>query len=174
MLEKRATFTATGLCIRRPSPCRYRNPQEYLLSVNEKNAESCAMDPSTKQNVWIFARPLSGYGIFPASSMAATSHGHFHLCHWGILVTPLSIVDIKAIVSSGQRGWSQASDLELGILWELHRLPDNKNTVNKTNPFQISTFKTQWPTCSGQYMGETSCTGEKIQLQGMYMTAVPR
>ena len=72
--------------------------------------------------------------------MAATSHGHFHLCHWGVpgLVTPLSIVDIKAIVlRDGQRGWSQASDLELGIMWELHRLPDDKNTVNKTNPFQL-------------------------------------
>jgi len=176
--SKRVTSTATGLGVRRPSPCRYRiNTHEYVLVRQRENAESSAamgLWPSTKRNVWLFARPLSGYGIFPASAMATTSHGHFYLCHWGVLVTPLSIVDIKAIVlRDGQRGWSQASDLELGIMWELHRLPDDKNTVNKTNPFQISTFKTQWPTCSGQYIGETSCTVAKIQLEGMYLTAEP-
>ena len=100
--------------------------------------------------------------------MAATSHGYFHLCHWGVLITPLSIVDIKAIALRDGRGWSDSSDLELGIMWELHRLPDGKNTVNKTNPFCLSTFKTQWPTCSGQFMGVTSDTIEEIQLEGAY------
>jgi len=163
--------TATGLCIRpRPSPCQNRNTQEYVPFCQRENAKSSAMqDPSTKPNaVWIFAHPLSGWGIFPESSMAATSQGHFHLCHWGVLVTPLSIVDIKAIVlRNWQRERSQASDLELGIMWELHRLPDNKYTINTTNPFRLSTFRTKWHTCLGQYMGETSCTEEKIQLEGM-------
>ena len=133
--------------------------------------------PSTKQNVWIFARPLSGYGIFPASAMAATSDGQFHLCHWGVLVTPLSIGLIKAIIlRDGQSTWPQlqASEQKLGVMWELHRLPDGKNTVNKTRPFRISTLRAQWHTYSGQYMGETSCGELSIHTKGMCLTAEPR
>jgi hypothetical protein len=58
-------------------------------------------------------------------------------------------------------------------MWELHRLPDDKNTFNATNPFCLSTFKTQWPTCSGQFMGVTSSTVEEIQLEGACQSIAP-
>lgn len=121
---------------------------------------------ATSWNIWIFARPLSGNGIFPASAMAVTSHGYFHLCHWGVFLTRLSIVDVKAIVLRQGLRWTEFTDFELGVMWELHQLHDHKSTVDCTNPFLISTLKTQWTMCSGQYMGVTSYTLDEIQLKG--------
>jgi len=129
---------------------------------------------STARNVWIFARPLSGYGVFPASSMAATSRGYFHLCHWGVLVTPLGIVDIKAIVLRDRKGHSNFDDFELGGMWELQRVPDDKNTVNASRPFRVSALKSLWATFSGQYIGPTVFTDKAIQLEGKILRIRPR
>lgn len=117
------------------------------------------------RSVWIFARPLSGSGVFPASSMVAASHGHFPLCHWGVLVTELSIVDVKALISR-DGGSSVTDDLKLGVMWELLRRPDNKTTVNKSNPFKVATIKQLWSTLSAQYIGRTLMIDEEVQSEG--------
>ena len=47
-------------------------------------------------SVWLFTRPLSYVTHF--SSSEATSEGRDHLCHWGVLVTELTMVDISPIL----------------------------------------------------------------------------
>ena len=50
--------------------------------------------------VWLFARPLSLTTYFPP--LGWVSEGKFHLCHWGVMITKLSDVDIMTIVCSSK------------------------------------------------------------------------
>jgi hypothetical protein len=118
------------------------------------------------RDVWLLARPLSGGSIFPGYSMAWTSDGTLHLCHWGVLVTELNLVDAKALMHRNTPGGSTKDDPELGALWELNRTPENRNTVNVSRPFKLSALKKQWTAVTGQHLGSTRFTHEEIQIEG--------
>lgn len=119
------------------------------------------------RSVWIFARPLSGASIFPTPTTATSSHGKFHLCHWGILVTDLSIVDVKALTLRSKQGPSMTDDTPLGTMWELIRTLTNESTVNMSQPFEVSMLKEQWVTFSAKHIGSTRLTDDQVQNSGM-------
>src|SRR5579859_6096369 len=48
-----------------------------------------------RRKVWILARPLSVTQIITPLGMA--SKGKFYLCHWDVLVSDLSVMDVAAI-----------------------------------------------------------------------------
>ena len=109
--------------------------------------------------VWIFARPLFRESIF-SSFAGAKSNGKFHLCHWGVLVTP-SAMDVKEL--------RQGTDLntELGVMWEL--LPANhQNHVYKYQPFKASNLREEWRIFSAEYTGMTALMDEQIDQEGTW------
>ena len=99
--------------------------------------------------------------------MTSTSHGKFPLCHWGVLVTELSIVDMKVLILCNGQRWSGLEDTELGVMWELNRTVENLNTVHVYRPFKKSTIRECWNTFSARYMGATEMANERIQLEGI-------
>jgi hypothetical protein len=119
------------------------------------------------RSVWIFARPLSGASIFPGPATATSSQGKFHLCHWGILVTDLSIVDVKALTLRSKQGSGTTDNTPLGTLWELIRTLENQSTVNMSQPFRVSMLKEQWITFSAKHIGSTKLTDEQVQNEGI-------
>ncbi len=120
---------------------------------------------STSWNVWIIARPLSGNGIFPASSfaMASTSRGYFSVNHWGVLLTTLSGAEVDSIILRQEADCGHSSDSNLGFVWELHQGGGGCHTNKSTSLFNS---EAEWSACTGQYVGLTSFTLDQVQLIG--------
>ena len=116
------------------------------------------------KNVWIFAKPLSGASVIPTFITALISRGKFPLCHWGVLITHLTSVDVERLeFRTGELG---QGDDSFGVLWELNRAPDDKNTVN-VQPFTLLTLKNQWIKFSAKYIGTTTMNHDEIQREGI-------
>src|SRR5579859_6717680 len=92
---------------------------------------------STSWNVWIIARPLSGNGIFPASSfaMASPSRGYFSLSHWEVLLTTSSAAEVESIILRQEVDCGHCSDSDLEFLWELHQGVGDCRTNQSTSLF---------------------------------------
>ena len=116
--------------------------------------------------VWVIARPLSATRL--VAPLEFTSNGKFHLCHWGVLVSDLSIeVLTTLLVESGKTPTTDDNDAVLGELWELTRVEGNIDTVNVTRPFRVSILKAKWMTFSAQRLGTTFMTSDEIRLKGV-------
>jgi hypothetical protein len=119
---------------------------------------------STLRSVWLLARPLSAVTIFPP--FAVTSQNKFPLCHWGVLITKLDVSSIEAAMREVSEESQLVEDLILGIMWELHRTQQNTNTVNVSNPFKLSSLKSEWVTFSAEKIGTTLHSDAQIQREG--------
>jgi hypothetical protein len=122
------------------------------------------MTDSHPRNVWIFARPLSGTRFFPV--MAKSSAGKFHLCHWGILVSEATVMDVRAIALGGMKNWTSTENVILGTMYELERLGD-KNTVHISRSFGTLKMNEEWRTVSAEYVGDTTMSALEISVEGI-------
>ena len=69
-----------------------------------------------KYSVWLFTRPTSHAMSFPF--IAASSDGMDYLCHWGVLVNEMNIVDVE-VITARVRKYGANDNTELGIMYEL-------------------------------------------------------
>ena len=116
---------------------------------------------SNGRSVWLFTRP-AGTGRIPI--VVSALDGKHHLCHWGILITELSVVDAKAIIF---RTRPQSEDIELGTMFELSRDFQDLNTVSVTAPFTIAMAREKWRPFSAMIIGETAMTDAEIESEGI-------
>lgn len=118
------------------------------------------------RSVWLFARPLSLANLF--SPLGLTSAGKYHLCHWGVLVTPLSARELRSILIKLNKLAEECPQFDgsMGTMWELNRVEGTVNTVNKTTSFSPSLVRKEWKLLSACSAGETTMTDEEIQVQG--------
>src|SRR5438105_1676198 len=116
------------------------------------------------QSVWILARPLSACSVFPPFEW--TSRGKYPLCHWGVLVSPLSVVDVKALLYAMRQTRHTTEDSEIGIMWELEHHVGQLNTVNVTRPFTVSCARKFWNTFNAECVGGTTYNRTAIQAEG--------
>ena len=119
-----------------------------------------------KYSVWLFMRPTSHAMSFPL--IAASSDGMDYLCHWGVLVNEMNIVDVEVIMAR-VRKYGTNDNTELGILYKLHRNEENKNDLRVTEKFGIDSIK-KWPVFSIQHVGETTITHDVIEKIGVVYT----
>jgi hypothetical protein len=122
------------------------------------------MTDSHPRNVWIFARPLSGTRWFPVTAKSST--GKFHLCHWGILVSEVTVMDVRAISLGRMQNWTSTENVVLGTMYELERLGD-KNTVHISRSFGTLKMNEEWRTVSAEYVGDTAMSDVEISTHGM-------
>ena len=103
--------------------------------------------------------------MIPAGVTTYFSRGKFPLCHWGVLVTDSTSVDVESLeIETRELG---QTDDRLGVLWELQRTPSDKNTVNVVQPFMLSTLKEQWMDYSAKHIGTTVMSHDEIQRKGV-------
>lgn len=117
-----------------------------------------------ERSLWIFARPTS---LALTTGLSSTSTGKYHLCHWGILVTDTSVVDMKALLARVQGNSVAAGNVALGSLYELNRLEGNQNTVNSVRPFTVSALRAEWPSFFAEHIGMTGFCDDAILLEGL-------
>lgn len=111
--------------------------------------------PNTR-SVWLLARPVP---ILPP--------GIIGLCHWGVLVTELSSVDITVFMSSTRLGGSGVSDTVLGVLCDLRTEGSlTRVRVQITNPFLLSSAKV-WKRGVVHFIGTTTLSDEQIRTIGV-------
>jgi hypothetical protein len=91
------------------------------------------INSSHRRLVWLLAKPLSAARNLPL--LGLMSHGKLHFCHWGILIATLGASVVETLLSGIEHGLSEMNDLELGVMWELNRTENDRNTVNVTRPF---------------------------------------
>jgi len=94
-----------------------------------------------------------------------TSDGRPYLCHWGVLVSDLTIIDTKVILQTANKG---NRTVHLGKMYELlqiegrsHVFVDTEFTMRELNG---------WRSFAEQYFGETRLTHEQITTQGINPT----
>jgi hypothetical protein len=119
-------------------------------------------------SVWLFIRPLSWSTIFPP--LAVTSQDKHHLCHWGVLVTELSLVDAQALIQRNTtiRG---TENIALGKMYELMRDEYNRNNAH-AHGFDLMKLKDQWSTFSAQYIGLTDLNHQRIKNEGKILELI--
>jgi hypothetical protein len=121
----------------------------------------------TARGVWLFARPQS-------DESATASNDNIALGRWGILLTELSIDNIKALVLPHHKSITDdlgeyihvGNDIDMGTLWE-PLIVGNKYTVKTHYEFKLP--YTQWRSFSGQFIGETNMSDEDIQVEGAFL-----
>lgn len=113
-----------------------------------------------KYTVWLFTRPLSYATLFPP--LAVISNGKEHFCHWGVLVSDMTLLDGQAILLRKiEYGGNDKTDL--GTMYDLFREKDGHINVNINRPFTMAIIKREWRWLSVQYVGETHMTYEMIK-----------
>jgi hypothetical protein len=117
-----------------------------------------------KYSVWLFTRPIDAAMSF--DSTAVFSNGKIYLCHWGVLVNEMGMVDVKVIVSR-VRKYGANDNTDLGIMYEIHRGEDNKHDLAINQKIGINSIKEKWPMFSIQYVGESTMTHDIIKEIGV-------
>jgi hypothetical protein len=107
------------------------------------------------RNVWLFARTQT------AVPESATDDENVGLFNWGVLVTELSLDDIK--ISFTQK-LSRTDDTDLGISWQLSR--DDDESAPNTHSFKLSSVKKNGLPFSAELVGVTNLTDNEIQREG--------
>jgi hypothetical protein len=119
------------------------------------------------RGVWLFARPQT-------DESATASNGNIGLGRWVILLTGLSIVNIKALSLPRHKSITDdlgehihvGNDIDMGTLWE-PLLVGNRYTVKVHHEFKL--LNMQWRSFSGQFIGETDMSDEDIQVEGAFL-----
>ena len=119
---------------------------------------------SYKRSVYVVARPISLLGLIPIVGTALG--GNFSFCHWGMLVSEWSTVDLQAMVlrSTGVHG----EDVALGILFELLPLENNFTSFRITEPFGALIIQKEWRPTLVAYAGTTTLRNEELQAVGKF------
>jgi hypothetical protein len=112
-------------------------------------------------SVWVFTRPLYYTNLFPP--LDTRSKGSDYLRHWGVLVTELSILDMKILFQRTRS--SEEAGTAVGTLYELIRV-EGGSTINILQPINITILRRDWRALSGQYIGTTHMTHAMIGLEG--------
>lgn len=113
--------------------------------------------------VSLFTRPTSYANFFP--SVASFSDGKDYIRHWGILVSQMTMTDLEVIFSRTREFGTNDNTL-LGIMYELNRQENNKNTVSINTKFGMNSLRENWPMFSMEYVGKTEMTHEEIKQKG--------
>ena len=104
------------------------------------------------RSLWLLARPIS---IFPRGIV---------FCHWGVLVTELSDIDITVFIS--RRHLGDSSDITLGVLYDLRTEGVfNRVKVQITNPFLLSSVNL-WKRSVSRFIGITTLSDDEIRTIG--------
>ena len=114
------------------------------------------------RNVWLLARPTSHAMTF--SYLAHSSHGSFPLCHWGVLVTELSLEMFPKVIQ--EKNSASQGSFPLGDVYELFQGDRSCNTANRTSPFLVNDLQRDWPMVSFKFVGTTLKTDTSIMAQG--------
>jgi hypothetical protein len=118
-------------------------------------------------SVWIFTRPLSHARTFP--SLIKTSNERHYLCHWGMLVSEMSLLDAKAILTR-TREYCAIDNTELGTMYDLFRDDDDRNNVHICREFSVVNLRQEWKWFSAQYVGHTDMTADELKNEGIYLS----
>ena len=113
-----------------------------------------------KYSVWLFTRPITLATSF--HSTAASSDGKDFLCHWGVLVNEMNMIDVEVIMSRARK-YGANDNTDLGIMYELYRGEGNKNVPIITRKMGINSIKKKWSLFSIQYVDETTTTHDAIK-----------
>ena len=113
-----------------------------------------------RRDVWIFARPTSH--ALKITSVAGGSQRRFHLCHWGVLVTELSMGNFNRLTRAEESLFSQI--IRLGEMFELFQNTEGLNTLCVTNPFLTTHLLRDWPMVAFRY--NTSKSRGEIENEG--------
>jgi hypothetical protein len=114
-----------------------------------------------KRSVFVIARPLEMAGVFSFSS-----DGIFPLCHWGLFVTGYHHSDITSQWEAFLETRDTSNLPPLGTMFELVRLPDNKNSHQKIEAFGLQDWDAEWGHVAIKYIGETRFTDQDLATEG--------
>ena len=114
-------------------------------------------------SVWLFTRPLS-YTIH-INPVASISDGKPHLRHWGVLVSEMSVVDVKATLSRTKE-YCGSDFSALGTMYELFRDEEDRNNVSVCRNFGMKTIRDDWPMYSAEFVGLTTMEHHSIKSEG--------
>jgi hypothetical protein len=116
-----------------------------------------------EQTVSLLTRPLSYATFLP--SIASSSDGKDHLRHWGVLVSDMTLLDLKVFFSRTRA--PDNNHMVFGRMYELYRLPDDKNTVNIDTNFGLDSLRKDWPMFAMAYAGKTTLSHTQIKAEGI-------
>lgn len=114
-------------------------------------------------SVWLFTRPLRYAVRLPP--IASISDGKPHLRHWGVLVSKMSHVDMKATLSRIKE-YCGSDFSELGTMYELFRDDGDRNNVSICRNFGMKTIRDEWPMYSAEFVGLTTMKHDLIKKEG--------
>ena len=144
------------------------NPRVLSMSRRFKSEGGKLATEARSRGVWLFARPHS-------DCSTTASNGNIELDRWGIVVTELSVDNVKTLAMRRKNSIIDeidlgdyihvGDDIDLGNLWELMPV-GNRYTVNSQQAFKLSYMQEHWGSFSGQFIGETDMADEEIQLEG--------
>jgi len=117
--------------------------------------------------VSLFTR-LSYAKLFP--SAAASSEGKDYLCHWGVVISDMSLIDPEVILSQ-MRDFSVNDNTMWGTILELFCDEYNKNNDNINTNCGMKTLREELPMFS-MYGGKTSMTDDQITHQGIHLATL--
>lgn len=111
--------------------------------------------------MWILARPTSLAGL-----LAPLSKGKYPICHWGILFSPHTKVDLNVIWMS-KRSKSTPEHQVWGTLIELKRTAENTNAARVITDFGLQHIQKEWAFSSITYIGQSQLEDEALMRRGM-------
>jgi hypothetical protein len=103
--------------------------------------------------VWLLARPLKLPNMLSSASI-----GKLPVCHWAILITPMSEDYIREKLRTGFTYGAPA----LGTLYELTRVEVN-SYLNMVEDFSATNLRGEWSRVSGNCIGTTTMSNEAIK-----------
>lgn len=141
-------FLRTDICHRQP---RFWQSSIITMSV---------LPDEIFYNVWLLARPLTRTSFIPP--LTSLSDGKYPLCHWGVLITNLSVTDIEYHFENRYG----SAERHLGTLYELRRIDENQHSVNMIQPFLTSDLRAEWRRVSKKWLGLTTKSNQEISAAG--------
>jgi hypothetical protein len=114
--------------------------------------------------VSLFTRPLSYAMLLP--SVASSSDGKDHLRHWGVLVSDMTLLDLEVLLSR-TRELGAKDNTVFGTMYELYRMPDDKNTVSINTEFSMESLRNDWPMFAMAFVGKTTLSHTQIKDEGI-------
>jgi hypothetical protein len=113
------------------------------------------------RHVWLCTRPLA----YEIPGMDITSNPtRPYLRHWGVLISELSIVDVRVLIQSINS--PNAGREVIGTIYQLMQYNDRPDIfVDSKTTLQM--IQTEWKSIHLQYVGETLLTHDVIIQEGM-------
>ena len=114
--------------------------------------------------VWVIARPLRG-------KVYTVAAGNFPLLHWAVVISDpgygkKQMFELCRRLSTPNPGIPHST--RIGIVHQLFRSPDGRNSHRDVGVFNVSTLKREFPECSIAYAGSTRHSDEQILRFGIF------